>query len=485
MALGYIEAQPAERERAAALCRRENKWNLVRVYNSAWRFGDALPLLEELHAEAPERVDFTLALADCQLRLGLFEEARATTGWVVESRPESPAAHFLLGKIAFEQRRFGESLKHFEAAESGNTGPPELYTNIGLAYLKLRRWSDAARAFERALEVDPHSAIAHQGLSRVCLRLGRFEEAAERALASVACRHDLPLSHFWLGLALMRLGQPARAIQAFETSLSFQPPLRISHRMLAGLYGDTPQGRLHAQAAKDFIRQRQDQLRRTERIKQEARHRAIDRRETESPQMHGGETADSLAGPALEFVIVSGLPRSGTSLMMRMLEAAGLPVMSDGQRHADEDNPEGYYEWEAIKTIASRPGILREAEGKAIKVVSLLLPSLPKGHKYKVIFMDRPVAEAVASQSKMIRNRGVGEAAAAPEKMAQMLTDHRNEILRGLKNGPGFEVLVVDYPDLVRNPGLWLPRIEAFLGSLPAPGAMGAAIRQDLYRNRG
>jgi tetratricopeptide (TPR) repeat protein len=482
VALGYIEAQPAEREKAAALCRRENKWNLVRVYTGTWRFAEALPPLEELCAEAPERADFALALADCQLRLGFFEEARGTVAWVVESRPESPIARYVLGKIAFEQRRFGESLEHFLAAESAGAGPPDLFNNIGLAYLKLRRWRDAARAFERALEADPHSAIAHQGLSRVCLRLGRFEEAAERALTSVACRHDLPLSHFWLGVALIRLGQRDRAIRAFETSLSFHPPLRISHRMLAGLYGDTPQGRLHAQAAKDFIHRRQSQLRRMEGIRQEARHRAMDRRETERPESHRTEE-ESPAGPALEFIIVSGLPRSGTSLMMRMLEAAGLPVMSDGRRRADEDNPTGYYEWEAIKTIASRPSILREAEGKAIKVVSALLPSLPKEHRYKVIFMDRPVTEVVASQSKMIRNRGAGEPA-DPAKMARMLTDHRNQILRGLQNSKSFEVLVVDYPDLMRSREAWLPRIESFLSVLPSPAAMGAAIRQDLHRNR-
>ncbi len=488
VALGYIEAQPASDAEAAANCRREIKWNLVRVFTSTWRFAEALPLLEELHAEAPERGDFSLALADCQLRLGLVEQARKAVEQALQRRPDAPAMRYLLGRIAFEQRHFRESLESFLAAEGAGNGPPDLSNHIGLAYLKLRRWQDAERAFERTLERDPGSALAHQGLARVYLRQGRFEEAAQCALASIGCRHDLPQSHFLLGVALTRLDRRERAIQAFETSLSFQPPLRISHRMLASLLGDTPKGRMHADAAKDFLRQRGRELRRMEAIRESARQRERDRAaaapETRLEAVAVPSADDSQAEAGLEFVIVSGLPRSGTSLMMRMLEAGGLPAMTDGQRVADADNPEGYYEWEAIKRVASEPSILREARGKAIKVISMLLPSLPAGNRYRVIFMDRPVAEVVASQARMIRNRGENEPEADHTKLAEMMSNHRNSILHGLRAAKGFEVLVVDYPELVRNPEAWLPRIEEFLGILPTPDAMREVIRPDLYRNR-
>jgi len=496
VALGYIEAQPGDRDQAAAICRRENQWNLVRVYLSTWRLAEALPLLEQLQAEAPERADFALSLADCQLRLGLFEEAESAASHALQARPGSPVAQFLLGKIAFSQRRFREGLEHFLAAEAFGASAPELFTNIGLAYLRLRCWRDASWAFGRTLETDPHSAIAHQGLARVYLRLGQLEEAAQSALTSIACRHDLPLSHFLLGMALTRLGRLDRAIPAFETSLSFQPPLRIAHRMLALLYGDTPNGRQHAQASRDFLRERRDNLQRLESVRQEARNRALDRkierldsvpaaasRGHEEPSV-ATEATPAGAEPILTLTIVSGLPRSGTSLMMRMLEAAGLPAMNDGLRQPDNDNPEGYYEWEAIRKIGGEPGILREARGKVVKVISALLPSLPANHRYKVIFMDRPVREVVESQMKMIRNRRGSEPAASPEKMAVMLAEHRSSVMRGLTNASGFEVLFVDYPDLIRNPGAWLPRIEGFLGPLPTPEAMARVIRPDLYRNR-
>jgi hypothetical protein len=91
------------------------------------------------------------------------------------------------------------------------------------------------------------------------------------------------------------------------------------------------------------------------------------------------------------ITIVSGLPRSGTSLMMQMLVAGGMTPLTDGERAADLDNPRGYLEWERIKTLAKDPECIAEAEGKAVKVISQLLLLLPAGHEYRVLFMQRPL----------------------------------------------------------------------------------------------
>src|SRR5437588_5987682 len=106
------------------------------------------------------------------------------------------------------------------------------------------------------------------------------------------------------------------------------------------------------------------------------------------------------------ITIVSGLPRSGTSLMMQMLDAGGLPVLSDGERKADTDNPKGYLEWERIKQLPKDPSLIAEAEGKVVKVISQLILSLPSGHEYRIIFMQRPLPEVMASQDEMRRRRG-------------------------------------------------------------------------------
>ena len=109
------------------------------------------------------------------------------------------------------------------------------------------------------------------------------------------------------------------------------------------------------------------------------------------------------------ITIVSGLPRSGTSLMMQMLAAGGMTALSDGERKADTDNPKGYLEWERIKQLPKQPDLIAEAEGKVVKVISQLILSLPDGHEYKVVFMQRPLPEVLKSQEEMLKRRGTHE----------------------------------------------------------------------------
>ena len=185
-----------------------------------------------------------LALANCQMRVGLYDEAEATAKSVTPGDRTSARAHFILGQIAFERGRFREAAHDLLRSERSHPQTPGLWVRIGFAQMRLRRWRQAERAFHHALAVDPQTALAHQGLARIYLRLGRNEDAAVAALDSVACRHDIPMTHFVLGAALLRLGNRDRAIQAFETSLVLNQPFRIAHRVLAALYGDTPEGRL-------------------------------------------------------------------------------------------------------------------------------------------------------------------------------------------------------------------------------------------------
>jgi predicted AlkP superfamily phosphohydrolase/phosphomutase/tetratricopeptide (TPR) repeat protein len=473
VALGYLDPQTPAPEQAASNCERETKWNLARVYASSFRYAKALPLLEDLHAESPARPDFALTLADTQLRLGLLDEAKATAAGAIGENHESAIAHIVHGRIAFEQRRYRESMEHLLKAEKSGSQSPELWTRLGSVYLKLRRWNDARRAFETALSTDPQDPFAHQGLTHVLLRLNQPEEAVESALSSAACRYDLPLTHFLLGLALLRSGRRDGAIQALQTSLSFHPPLRISHRVLASIYGKTEEGERHRDSARRHRRAENEGRKGLEQIREEARNRAIAR--------DAGSRARSSA--ALTLTVVSGLPRSGTSLMMHILSAGGIPPMTDGVRTADRNNPEGYFEWEAVRKIGAQPEMLLEAAGKAIKVVSILLPSLPLCHRYKVLFMDRPLAEVLSSQREMIQHRGGMTPAASQEELERMLQVHRDQTLRGLLSSPAFDVLVVDYPSLVRAPEEWLPRIQAFLGCRLDAEAMRKAIRPELYRN--
>ncbi len=197
---------------------------------------------------------------------------------------------------------------------------------------------------------------------------------------------------------------------------------------------------------------------------------------------------------ALDFVMVSGLPRSGTSLLMHMLSAGGWPIMADNERAADADNPDGYFEWDGIKQLRQRPDVIREADGKVVKVISMHLALLPNRHHYRVIFMQRPIEQVVDSQFKMIARRK-GRAEDAPQipdeerqAMIKRLRSHAEWTVEHLRVAPNFELLEVDYPALVAKPDEWVAKIAAFAGKPDLPAAaqekMKAVVKPDLFRNR-
>jgi len=152
------------------------------------------------------------------------------------------------------------------------------------------------------------------------------------------------------------------------------------------------------------------------------------------------------------ITIVSGLPRSGTSLMMQMLAAGGVPTLSDGERRADVDNPRGYLEWERIKQLPKDPSCIAEAEGKAVKVISKLLLSLPAGHEYRVIFMQRPLPEVMASQDEMLRRRGNFDPDEDNSVVARAFQDHLSDVYAWLNGKPYVKVSRVQYHAVLREP---------------------------------
>lgn len=183
------------------------------------------------------------------------------------------------------------------------------------------------------------------------------------------------------------------------------------------------------------------------------------------------------------ITIVSGLPRSGTSLMMQMLAAGGMPILSDGERGADVDNPRGYLEWERIKQLPRDPACIAEAEDKAVKVISFLLPSLPAGHEYRVIFMQRPMREILASQEVMMRHRGTAKAGADTSVAAPF-----EKILRSantwLDSKAYVKTLRVPYHDVLRDAQTIAKKVIQFLGISLNAEAMSRQVDATLYRNR-
>jgi hypothetical protein len=185
-----------------------------------------------------------------------------------------------------------------------------------------------------------------------------------------------------------------------------------------------------------------------------------------------------------EFLtIVSGLPRSGTSMMMRMLETGGMPVLTDNVRTPDDDNPNGYYEYEAVKQTKDDSRWLEGSEGKAVKMVYKLLYDLPADRSYKVLFMRRKLEEVLASQRVMLERHGMADGVSE----AQMSALFRSEIdafYKWVANQPHLELIDVDYNRMQADPRAEVARLNRFLGGMLDEQAMVAVVDQSLYRNR-
>ncbi|PYX47813.1 MAG: sulfotransferase family protein [Acidobacteria bacterium] len=183
------------------------------------------------------------------------------------------------------------------------------------------------------------------------------------------------------------------------------------------------------------------------------------------------------------ITIVSGLPRSGTSLMMQMLAAGGMPLLTDFERKADIDNPRGYCEWEPIKLLPKEPNRIDEAEGKAVKVITQLLLSLPPGRNYKLIFMERPLPEVLASQDEMLKRRGSTQSV-NHALLTSAFRDHMREVVAWLERRTEIPVCRMGYRKVLSDPSNSAKAVRDFLDLELNVEAMAREVDPSLYRNR-
>lgn len=185
------------------------------------------------------------------------------------------------------------------------------------------------------------------------------------------------------------------------------------------------------------------------------------------------------------ITIVSGLPRSGTSMMMKMLEAGGLPVLIDGIRTADDDNPRGYYEFERAKQLPKGDDAwLPDAQGKVVKIISALLTHLPMDYPYRVLFMQRRMEEVLRSQQKMLVNREEATDQVSDDELTFLFQKHLLKTEGWLLEQPNVSLHYVDYNQMLIEPTEFVPQINEFLGGSLNEQAMLQVVDPTLYRNR-
>jgi predicted AlkP superfamily phosphohydrolase/phosphomutase/tetratricopeptide (TPR) repeat protein len=530
VALGYIEPLGEDRAQAVARSARELRYNLARSYMDADHHAEASLILSDLYDESPDEHRFGLRLAMCyraldwiaplrsvvermhERRVAQAEAAREQlrelersvaergAGPGGEAEPAAPPSdeerarwralrsqarvgsydvEYLRGYVAAAEGDHEAALAHLLEAERAEPGRPGLHIQIGEAYLQLGRAADAERAFDKASAIDGENPHAHLGLARSFLAQRDAQRAAQAAVRAVGLLYHYPMAHYVLGQALARLRRHDAAAKAFEVAIALNPHFAEAHRKLAGLYArqlsDPDRARHHRQLAR-------------------AMRRATPPAPQPGPARDAPETAPSAAhlgtlGAAPRagepFVtVVTGLPRSGTSMMMQMLAAGGVPVLTDGAREADEDNPRGYYELEAATRLRSEDGWVAGAVGHAFKLVAQLVPRLPAGPHYRLLFMRRDLEEVLASQQAMLERSGRDGSRRAPERLRRAFQQQLQQVEAWIARQENTTALLLDYGRVVADPQAAAAAIGRFLGRELDVAAMARAVDPALHRRR-
>lgn len=529
--LGYIEKPDENREKAVRDSVRELQYNRARSYMDAGLHSEAIPILEELLEEQPDEYRFGIQLVSCYHAMVRVKEARTileelfkrkkvnikkSTKELKEFREkhkdtpfkdlERPiqrefrklragasrnpfAMEYLMGTLLFEEGRDKEALSHLERAGKADSTQPGLYNRLGDVYLRMKRWLDAERNYKKALSIDPENAEAHLGLADSYLKVKKNVDSAEAALAAIGLKYHNPKGHFTLGVALHRIGRVDQAVEALNVALSQKPLYPEVHARLAYIYKNRLNDRELFEKHRGLARESRVKIRRFMRgvldspvkIEDAARASLSSAQASEptlqTPMPEGPVDIDKT------IVIVTGLPRTGTSMMMQMLGDGGIESLTDGQRAPDEDNKKGYYEYEKAKTLARDDTWLSESKGKAVKIVAQLLTHLPRlaETEYRVVFMERDMDEVLASQRKMLERKGKGGAKLSDDRLRNIFGRQlsRTKLLLATRKIP---TLYVDYNETLKNPAYVAGRLGKFLGGNLDEGNAADAVAPAMKR---
>ena len=475
-----------------------------------------MPILQKLIDQWPEEHRFGVELVSCFQALGRISEARTLLEAVFECKKTSAlkaqeemqafqakhqdkapedytepelrkirdfrtkaaynpyAMAYLMGSLLFAEGDEEQALSHLKRAEQADPSRPDLHLKLGTVYLKMKRWADAENCFNRALDLDPDNALGYRGLCESYLPRRRNAEAAEAALASVGLLFHNPRGHFLLGVALHRLGELPRALEALTVAVSQNPNFPEAHRRLAYIYrrrlGRLREADAHLRLAREA----------TERIRNLKRGETLagSTEPEKEPSPTFGKSGTGTSGGIFpegepvgtdavdlkkSIVIVTGLPRSGTSMMMQMLQAGGLPLLMDHQRPADVDNPRGYFEYEPVKRLHRDAAWLPGAAGKGVKIMAQLLGQLRPDLTCRVIFMTRNMEEVLQSQAVMLERQGRKGADLADKPLSRVFSAQARQA-RDLLAARGIPFQVVDYGEAVKDPYSAARGVNRFLG---------------------
>ena len=473
--LGYIEAPPENVEKAINNTKREAQYALARVYTNTQRYKEAQIILEKLYESYPDQTRFAIMLGRCLIennslkqckeliekcKIYLNNEQNEKLKTNIKDLSDEEMANFqrqtneiklnlfkielILADILLKENKPKDALLKYKNIEKLCPQQKHLFIKIGQSYIRLRQYKNAENAFIKAIEIDGDSHQAHHGLGISLLRQQRYEEAIEELLIAIGLIFFFPVAHYHLGEALMELSEYERAVEALKVSLNMVPNFTYARKLLIKIYDQHIFQHDKAEEQRQLIKEKSKE----------------------------------------SIVIVSGLPRSGTSLVMQMLEKGGMEIYTDNKRKPDENNPKGYYEHENVKNIIYNKTWIKDIGNKAVKIISHLLFHLPATYSYKIIFVQRDMDEIIFSQHKMLVSMGKARKGDYPGHLEISFRKNIYQIKEWFKDNPNIETLFLNYKDIINSPLHKANRICDFISLDLDVKKMVSTVDKKLYRNR-
>lgn len=502
--LGYIEDPGDNVKEAVEKTSLELDYNLARVYLSNGRIIEAEPLLRKVAAKYSSEGRVMLRWVDCLRDLNQVEEARnqliifkKEAKDFIEKCKQNDIEQQIKNKgekldrhhpLIRDFRKMNQCKRDLQAsqisearlllAEGKEKKAADLLLKINktvansysasLLQAKIlfnkKQYLEAQKLYMHLADHFPENIDILNGLAATHLKLRKWEQAAETALDAINIIYYNPSAHYTLGRALMRLKDYQHASMALETAFRMNPGIGKVKKMLVTLFEKHQINPEKAAFYKNYTMNENETALQIPKKANEYQSNVVSRISKK---------------PEESVILVSGLPRSGTSLVMQMLYAGGVSILTDQKREADENNPKGYFEYDDVKRSALNNAWVDQAQGKAVKVVSHLLKSMPSRLHYKVIFVLRDIKEVIQSQQKMTGKDHLPY----PLLLETQYKKHLTKISKWLSSVKYFEVLYIHHSEIIQNPNKAAATIHHFLQLPLDTKKMSAVVDKSLYRN--
>lgn len=525
--LGYIAPPAEDLARRISECLIELKYNLARSHDTSGRPDMSIPIYQEILKEDPldhraaEHLFSALLKTGQRTAAGMFLTSvdtrftlRATEAAVELERRraerrdeelqdrENPHDHrerheraklneqstgYALER-AMMRLQFAMGARNSQQADASYAALQQLCQehNVRVPSLILAHWFARSADWERAmfhagqaLEEDPVNWDALALVSRIHFRSKRYQKALVNAAESIALVYDQPQMHYIMGLCFMGLRRYAEAEQPLQIALLQRPGMVRAHDALVRLYADHL-GQQNRAALQHLLA-----VRKRAQFKscKKSSERNIDAPIQVLPRAEFVRRDNARTGAAhKEIVIVAGLPRSGTSMLMQMLAGGGIDALTDGLRQPDEDNPRGYFEYEPATSLRTDNSWISGARGRAVKLVLTLLPNLPRGETYRILIISRNLTAVLASQQKMLLRTGRAATPLTDSALIREYQQQEHRILKWLIAHPAIAVLPLDYDAVLSNPLAASQAVSEFLDRPFNVDAAARAVEPSLKR---